>query len=311
MDLSLVIPVMNEEENLLELYLEIKESLKQSKLQFEIIFVDDGSSDNSVSIIRDVVHLDRRVHLVQLRRNFGQTAALAAGFERSTGKVIVALDADGQNDPQDILPLVYELKKGFDCVSGWRRDRKDKPVTRLLPSWIANRMILWATGIKIHDSGCTLKAYEGELLRSIPLYGEMHRLIPFYVHLAGGRIGELEVNHRARTKGISKYGLTRTFRVIQDVLVAKVQADFARRPMHLFGNIGLTAVILGVLCGISSVVLKILSIRDFIQTPLLLIASLFVLMGLQFALSGLIAEIILRRVNLGEKDRPYSVIADK
>ena len=311
MDLSLVIPVMNEEENLHELYLEIKESLKRSEMQFEVIFVDDGSSDNSVSIIREIINLDQRVHLVQLRRNFGQTAAMAAGFERSTGKVIVALDADGQNDPIDILPLVYELKNGFDCVSGWRRDRKDKAVTRLLPSWIANRMILWATGIRIHDSGCTLKAYDGDLLRSIPLYGEMHRLIPFYVHLAGGRITELVVNHRARTKGISKYGLSRTFRVIQDVLVAKVQADFARRPMHLFGNIGLTAVIMGVLCGISSVVLKILSIRDFIQTPLLLIASLFVLMGLQFALSGLIAEIILRRVNLGEKDRPYSVISDK
>jgi glycosyltransferase involved in cell wall biosynthesis len=310
-DLSLVIPVMNEEENLQELYLEIEESLKNSELQFEIIFVDDGSSDDSSSIIMEIVNRDHRVQLVQLRRNFGQTAAMAAGFERSTGKVIVPLDADRQNDPKDILPLVYELNKGFDCVSGWRKDRQDKAATRLLPSWIANRMIMWATGIRIHDSGCTLKAYDGDLLRSIPLYGEMHRLIPFYIHLAGGRIAELEVNHRARTKGISKYGLSRTFRVIQDVLVAKVQADFARRPMHLFGNIGLTAVIIGIFCGISSIILKILSIRDFIQTPLPLIASLFVLMGLQFALSGLIAEIILRRVNLGEKDRPYSVISNK
>ena len=311
MDLSLVIPVMNEEENLQELYVEILESLISTKISFQIIFVDDGSTDSSASIIRGLTTKDSRVHLVQLRRNFGQTAAMAAGFERSIGNVIVALDADGQNDPSDILPLMSELEKGFDCVSGWRRNRKDKAATRLLPSWIANKMILWATGIRIHDSGCTLKAYDGDLLRSIPLYGEMHRLIPFYVHLAGGRIGEMEVNHRARIKGISKYGLSRTFRVIQDVLVAKVQADFARRPMHLFGNIGLTAVSIGIFCGVTSVLLKILSIRDFIQTPLLLIASLFVLMGLQFALSGLIAEIILRRLNLGEKDRPYSILSEK
>jgi glycosyltransferase involved in cell wall biosynthesis len=309
--LSIVIPVFNEESNLEHLYKEICSTLDERPIACEVIFVDDGSTDQSVKIVENLIDTQPAHVLIRLRRNYGQTAAMAAGFEASKGLVVIPLDADGQNDPADIWRL-YDLQiQGFDCVSGWRKTRKDKAVSRKLPSVIANRLILWATGIRIHDSGCTIKAYNGELLRSIHLYGEMHRLIPFYIHLAGGTVTELEVNHRAREFGTSKYGISRTFRVIQDVLVAKVQADFARRPMHLFGNIGLISILLGAFAALTSIVLKMAEIRDFIETPLLQIASLLVVMGFQFALTGLLAEIVIRKVNLGADDRPYAIKESK
>ena len=310
-ELSIVVPVYNEEESLSNLYSELCVSLQRRDLASEIIFVDDGSSDQSVKVIQDLISEKPTHHLIELRRNYGQTAAMAAGFESSKGRVVIPLDADGQNDPADIWKLYDFLGDDFDCVSGWRKTRKDKTFSRKLPSAIANRLILWATGIQIHDSGCTIKAYNGELLRSIHLYGEMHRLIPFYIHLAGGMVTELEVNHRPRDFGSSKYGISRTFRVIQDVLVAKVQADFARRPMHLFGNIGLISIALGAFAAVTSLVLKISGTRDFIETPLLQIASLLVVMGFQFALTGLLAEIVIRKVNLGATDRPYVIKKSK
>jgi glycosyltransferase involved in cell wall biosynthesis len=306
-ELSIVVPVYNEEESLKNLYSELCVTLQRRDVTSEVIFVDDGSSDQSVEAIQNLISGNSTHHLIELRRNYGQTAAMAAGFESSKGRVVIPLDADGQNDPADIWKLYDFLGTDFDCVSGWRKTRKDKTFSRKLPSAIANRMILWATGIQIHDSGCTIKAYNGELIRSIQLYGEMHRLIPFYIHLAGGMVTEMEVNHRSRNFGSSKYGISRTFRVIQDVLVAKVQADFARRPMHLFGNIGLISVGLGTVAALSSVALKISGARDFTQTPLLQIASLLVVMGFQFALTGLLAEIVIRKVNLGAADRPYAV----
>lgn len=306
-DLSIVVPVFNEEDSIPKLYEELRAVLSLRSLNWEIIFIDDGSTDQSVRAIKDISSNDSLTRVIELRRNYGQTAAMAAGFENSLGRVVIPLDADGQNDPADIWKLYDYLGVDFDCVSGWRKSRKDKTLSRKLPSVIANKLILWATGIDIHDSGCTIKAYNGELLRSIHLYGEMHRLIPFYIHLAGGTVTEVEVNHRSREFGSSKYGISRTFRVIQDVLVAKVQADFARRPMHLFGNIGLISISLGIFAAIVGVILKISDIRDFIETPLLQIASLLVVMGFQFALTGLLAEIVIRKVNLGASDRPYAI----
>lgn len=307
-DLSLVIPVFNECESINSLYKEIRKVLDQRPLvSAEIIFVDDGSSDDSVSVINSMLIEDSRIIVIELRRNFGQTAAMAAGFERSSGRVVVPLDGDGQNDPNDIWKLIDVMGPNFDCVSGWRKQREDKALTRKLPSIVANKLIVWSTGIPIHDSGCTIKAYDGDLLRSIPLYGEMHRLIPFYIHLAGGNITEIEVNHRPRVAGKSKYGISRTFRVLQDVIVARVQSDFARRPMHLFGNIGLFAITLGFTSAALSLILKLFESKDFVQTPLLMVASLFILMGLQFGLTGLLAEIILRKLNLGTNDRPYKI----
>lgn len=310
-ELSIVIPVYNEEESLSILYSEICATLERRELSSEVIFVDDGSSDLSVKVIQELISGNVSHHLIELKRNYGQTGAMAAGFESSKGRVVIPLDADGQNDPADIWKLYDFLGDDLDCVSGWRKSRKDKTFSRKIPSAIANRLILWATGIQIHDSGCTIKAYNGELLRSINLYGEMHRLIPFYIHLAGGMVTELEVNHRSRDFGSSKYGISRTFRVIQDVLVAKVQADFARRPMHLFGNIGLISILLGFFAAVTSVILKISGTRDFIETPLLQIASLLVVMGFQFALTGLLAEIVIRKVNLGAADRPYVIKKSK
>jgi glycosyltransferase involved in cell wall biosynthesis len=310
MDLSIVVPVFNEEESVPGLHREIVDALStRADLTYEVIYVDDGSSDSSLDVLKGIASTDPNVSVVELSRNFGQTAAMYAGFQSSRGRVIVPLDADGQNDPQDILRLVDRLDEGFECVSGWRANRQDKGLSRRLPSAIANRLIVKATGVDIHDSGCTIKAYDGDLLRGIPLYGEMHRLIPFYVHLAGGKVTELPVNHRARTFGSSKYGIGRTFRVIQDITVAKVQADFARRPMHLFGNIGALLGVIGIALGILALVLKLTGVRDLVETPLLVLASLFVLAGLQLVISGLLAEIMIRRLNLGADDRPYRVRA--
>lgn len=307
-DLSVVVPVFNERESIPALHAEIVGALAaRPDWDCEIIYVDDGSTDGSLDVLARLAEGNHITTVVQLSRNFGQTAAMYAGFQASVGRVVVPLDGDGQNDPADIFMLVDRLDDGFDCVSGWRANRQDRALTRRAPSAIANRLIVKATGVDIHDSGCTIKAYDGELLRDIPLYGEMHRLIPFYVYLAGGQVTELPVNHRARTAGHSKYGITRTFRVIQDVTVAKVQADFSRRPMHLFGNLGAILGLVGLLLVLAAIVLKIAGVRDLVETPLLVISAIFLLAGLQLGLFGVLAEIMLRRLNLGAADRPYRI----
>lgn len=306
--MSIVVPVFNEAGSIVMLHGEIAAALDaRQNCAAEVIYVDDGSTDGSLQVLTDIARSDGRVRVIELSRNFGQTAAMYAGFQASGGRIVVPLDGDGQNDPADIFRLVDILNQGFDCVSGWRVERQERQVSRRLPSLIANRMIAWAAGVDIHDSGCTIKAYSGDLLRDIPLYGEMHRLIPFYVYLAGGRITELPVNHRARTAGVSKYGIGRTFRVVQDILVAKIQSDFSRRPMHLFGSLGLALGVVGFFLMLTAVVLKLTGVRDLVDTPLVVLASMFLLGGLQLALFGLLAEILLRRLNLGASDRPYRV----
>ncbi|MDA9802806.1 glycosyltransferase family 2 protein [bacterium] len=308
LDLSIVLPVKDESESLELLHDEIMESLaKRPKLSFEIIYVDDGSSDDSIEKLKLIASKTPEVIVAQFSRSYGQTAAMYAGFQLSVGKVVVALDSDGQNDPADIFRLVDELEQGYDCVSGWRVNRQEKSLARRLPSAMANRLIARASGVRIHDSGCTLKAYSGDLLREIPLYGDMHRLIPFYVHLAGGTVTELPVNHRVRYAGASKYGLTRTFRVIQDILVAKVQSDFARRPMHLFGSLALGVGLVGLCLTGLALLLKLIGLRDLVETPLLVIAAMTLLAALQLGLVGLLGEILLRRLTLGQSDNPYRI----
>lgn len=307
-DLSVVVPVFNEAGSVVALHAEIVAALAaRAAWDCEIIYVDDGSSDETLMELEGLAAGSSNTSIVQLSRNFGQTAAMYAGFQASVGKAVVALDGDGQNDPADIFVLVDQLGDGFDCVSGWRVDRQDKAFSRKIPSAVANWLIVRATGVDIHDSGCTVKAYDGDLIRSIPLYGEMHRLIPFYIHLAGGKVAEMPVNHRMRTAGKSKYGISRTFRVLQDVTVAKVQADFSRRPMHLFGNLGSILVLVAAILVLVALGLKLGGIRDLVETPLLIIAAVFLLSGLQLALFGLLAEIVLRRLTLGAADRPYRV----
>jgi glycosyltransferase involved in cell wall biosynthesis len=308
LDLSVVIPVFNEEESIGPLVAETLEALgARPEVDYEILLVDDGSSDGTARILADLAETHPCVRVIALSRNFGQTAAMRAGFESSVGEAIVPLDGDGQNDPADIYRLVDLLGEGYDCVSGWRADRQDPGFSRRLPSKMANNLISRATGVAIHDSGCTIKAYNGDLLREIPLYGEMHRLIPFYVYLAGGRITELEVKHRPRTAGESKYGIGRTFRVIQDITVAKFHRDFSQRPMHLFGNLGVLAAFVGVLLLVLAVILERTDTRDFMESPLPVLAAILILGGLQVVLFGLLAEILLRRINLGPGYRPYRV----
>ena len=308
LDLSIVLPVKDEVESLDPLHREIVEALGQRpEVSHEIIYVDDGSSDGSCETLMSLAAATPNVVVLQLSRSYGQTAAMYAGFQASVGRSVVALDADGQNCPSDIYGLVDVLNEGFDCVSGWRVNRQENAVLRRLPSAIANRLIAWVSGIPIHDSGCTLKAYSGELLRQIPLYGDMHRLIPFYIHLAGGSVTERPVSHRARSEGKSKYGIARTFRVIQDVLVAKVQSDFARRPMHLFGSLALLVTLFSILLGSTAVVLKVTGFRDLVETPLVVLAAMTLLAALQLALFGLLGEIILRKLTLGPNDKPFRV----
>lgn len=307
-DLSIVIPVYNEIDNLLPLDQELTISLAKMKgISHEVIYVDDGSTDGSLTKLHEIVAASPNRKLIEFSRNFGQTPALYCGFQESVGDVVIALDADMQNDPADIPRIYHEVLKGTDCVSGWRKSRQDKGISRKFPSWVANRLLAKATGVLIHDSGCTLKGYNGELIRSIPLYGEMHRLIPFYVFLAGGSISEIEVNHRMRIHGKSKYGISRTFRVLQDIIVARVQAEFAMRPMHLFGNLGMGSFLIGCFLFLIAIGLKLVGLRNFVETPLPTLSSLFVLAGLQIVAVGLLAEIIIRRMSLGGESRVYRV----
>jgi glycosyltransferase involved in cell wall biosynthesis len=306
LDVSVVIPMLNEEESILPLLDEISVSFESlPDCSYEVLVVDDGSIDGSADKVESRSLTDNRIRLLRLRRRFGQTAAMAAGIDKSRGKVVITLDADGQNDPQDIPRLLERMSDGFDCVSGHRMVRKDRFFSRKLPSVIANRIIRRVTNLEIHDFGCTLKAYEGELLRSIPIYGDMHRLLPFYVSLSGGRITEIPVNHRPRRFGTSKYGIARTFRVINDLLVAKVQGNFFSRPMHLFGNLGLGLLFLASLFVIAAIYMKLTGQRDFIESPLLLLSGICVLTGLQVMTTGFLAEIILRRFSFAAREQRY------
>ena len=246
--LSVIVPVFNEEESIMPLHQSLEGSLKSSQLPYEIIYVDDGSTDGTFLELQKVVRKSPYVHIVQLSCNFGQTAAISAGIAHSTGMFLVFMDGDLQNDPQDIPRLLEKLDEGYDIVSGWRRERKDARFRRKLPSWIANHLISWVTGVHLHDYGCTLKAYRREVFQHLRLYGEMHRFLPAYAALYGARSTELEVAHYPRRFGRSKYGISRTLRVILDLLGLKFQARFATKPMHGFGIPGLLWLLLSLLC---------------------------------------------------------------
>jgi glycosyltransferase involved in cell wall biosynthesis len=299
--------MLNEEDSILPLLVEIESVFSGiPKVAYEVIIVDDGSIDRSVERVKMQSRNDKRLILVELRRNFGQTAAMAAGIDRTRGKVIITLDADGQNDPKDIPKLLERFFEGFDCVSGLRINRQDRFLSRKLPSILANRIIKRVTKLEVSDYGCTLKVYNGDLLRSIPLYGDMHRLLPFYVALAGGNITEMPVNHRSRKFGTSKYGIGRTFRVINDLLVAKVQESFFTRPMHLFGNMAIGLLVISLVFGSGAVYLKMTGQKDFTQSPLLLASGICILTGLQFITTGLLSEIVLRRLSFASKEQRYA-----
>lgn len=295
MKLSVIIPLLNEQDSLRPLYNKLVKSVDfLARTDIEIIFVDDGSRDQSLALLRELSADDARVKVISFKRNFGQTAALSAGIKLAQGDIIVTMDADLQNDPADIHALYDKLGEGFDLISGWRKNRQDSFVVRTLPSWFANKIISWVTGVKLHDYGCTLKAYRKEILDSINLYGEMHRFIPAYAARVGAKITEMPVNHHAREFGQSKYTISRTFRVILDLLTVKFLNDYATKPMHFFGGFGIIFFFLGFLSFAGSLILRFDHIATLIETPLPLLSVFFVLIGFQFILMGLLAEMIMR-----------------
>jgi len=295
MKLSVVIPLFNEAGNIQQLIQEIEDTLSQANIEFEIIAVDDGSTDESYSILQEISNNNDRVKTIHLRTNYGQTAALSAGIDHASGDIIVSIDGDLENDPKDIPQLLNTLNGKYDVVSGWRKDRwSNKFLSRKIPSIIANWIIAKITGIPLHDFGCTLKAYRREAITSTQLYGNMHRYLPALVALNGGKITEIPISYRPRIHGKSKYGLSRTFTVMLDLIVLRYIHKYMNKPMHFFGGIGLISISLGCLSGFVAVLLKILQIRDFVATPLVLFASIFLIIGIQLVVFGALGEILMR-----------------
>lgn len=306
-DISVFLPVFNEEPNLLPLHAKLDEALKTLGRSAEIVYVDDGSTDASLRILRKLADLDPRVRVVALRRNYGQTAAMAAGIDAARGKVLIPMDADLQNDPADIARLLQKLEEGYDVVSGWRKNRKDKMFTRKIPSMMANRLISWIGGVPLHDYGCSLKAYRRESLQDVRLYGEMHRFIPIYAAWAGARVTEIPVEHHARTMGKSKYGLSRTIKVVFDLMTIKFMASYQTKPIYVFGTFGMLAFLISLLGGLYAVFLKIFHKADFVQTPLPILSIVMFAVGIQFLLMGLLAEMLVRTYHESQSKAIYAV----
>ncbi len=307
MYLSLVVPVYNEVENLTPLYERVREVLDPIGWTYELILVDDGSTDGSDRMLADLHAKDTRVKVLRFRRNFGQTAALAAGFDYAHGDIVVSLDGDMQNDPVDIPKLVAKLNEGYDLVNGWRLDRQDPFLNRRLPSQIANWIIGLTTQVKIHDYGCTLKVFRRDVVKNLKLYGEMHRFIPALVGDVGARITEMPVTHHPRKHGTSKYGLTRTLWVILDLLTVKFLSRYATRPSHLFGFVGLVAFFLG------SAITAVLGVQRLFfgmrlsERPLLWLGILLVVVGVQFVTTGLLAEMLARTYHESQEKSVYLI----
>ena len=306
-EVSVFLPVYNEEPNLRPLHAKLDAALRALGRSAEIVYVDDGSTDDSLKILREIAEMDRRVRVVALRRNYGQTAAMAAGIDAARGKVLIPMDADLQNDPADIQRLLDKLDEGYDVVSGWRKNRKDKMVTRKLPSMIANRLISWIGGVPLHDYGCSLKAYRRESLQDVRLYGEMHRFIPIYASWAGARVTEIPVEHHARTMGKSKYGLSRTLKVVFDLMTIKFMASYQTKPIYVFGSFGMLAFAISLLAGLYAVFLKIIHKADFVQTPLPILTIVMFAVGVQFLLMGLLAEMLVRTYHESQAKAIYAV----
>lgn len=293
-DVSVVVPIYNEVESLPHLIDAISSTLITSGLTYEMILVDDGSKDGSTQLLREQARLRTDLRAVLLRRNYGQTPAMAAGFNYARGRVVVTLDGDLQNDPADIPVLMTKLEDGYDLVSGWRKNRKDGAINRLLPSKIANWLIGKVTGVKLHDYGCSLKAYRSELVADMNLYGELHRFLPALAYIEGARITEIPVRHHARRFGKSKYGIGRTFRVLMDLLTIWFMKKFLTRPMHVFGLLGLASMFTGVLIGGYLTFVKLGLGEEIGNRPLLVLAVVLLLAGVQLFGFGLLAELLMR-----------------
>ncbi|MFP4297310.1 MAG: glycosyltransferase family 2 protein [Spirulinaceae cyanobacterium] len=306
-DLSVVIPIYNEIESLPQLIENLTTHLETLDLRYEILCIDDGSTDGSAQLLKKYAQTHPALRAILLRRNYGQTPAMAAGFNHARGQVIITLDGDLQNDPQDIPRLLAKLNEGYDLVSGWRKNRQDAALTRLLPSKIANWLIGSITGVKVHDYGCTLKAYRAELVADMNLYGELHRFLPALAFIEGARIAELPVHHHARQYGSSKYGLSRTFRVVMDLLTVYFMRKFLTRPMHVFGMLGIVTTVLGVVLGFYLTYVKLGLNQDIGDRPLLILVAILILTGVQMFSIGLLGELLMRTYHESQNRPIYRV----
>ena len=308
--LSLLIPCFNEEQSVDELMTEVFSVLDKNELDGEVIVVDDGSTDGTWPKLEAWAGRDSRLKLVRFRRNFGQTPAMVAGLDHARGEIIIPLDADLQNDPNSIPALLEKVDEGFDVVSGWRKDRQDTLLTRKLPSWVANWLISKVSGVRLHDYGCTLKAYRRETLDPVNLYGEMHRFIPIYASWSGARVTEVPVNHRARKYGQSKYGIMRTFKVILDLLVVKFLGSYGTKPIYFFGGLGFISILIGLLAAAYTLYEKFFRGVWAHRNPFLIIAVLMVIIGVQSIFLGLLAEIGIRTYHESQA-RPIYMVKER
>lgn len=309
LDLSVVVPIFNEVDSLVQLVDRIYQALEPCQLTFEIICVDDGSEDGSTELLKRMAMERPYLKAIVLRRNYGQTPALAAGFDYARGEIIITLDGDLQNDPADIPLLIEKINQGYDLVSGWRKNRQDNRWSRLLPSKVANWIIAGVTGVRLHDYGCSLKAYRSELVADMNLYGELHRFLPALAYIEGAKVSEIVVNHHPRRHGKSKYGLDRTIRVILDLFTVFFFKKFITRPMHIFGVAGMIGLLTGVAIGLYLTFVKIILGQSIGQRPLLILAILLVLMGVQLFCFGLLAELMIRTYHESQKRPIYRVRA--
>jgi glycosyltransferase involved in cell wall biosynthesis len=294
--LSITVPICNEAGNLGPLYERVRAAMEKLGKPWEMILVDDGSTDGSDELLDELADKDQRVKVIHFRRNFGQTAAMMAGFDHARGEVIIPMDGDLQNDPADISLLLEKLDQGFDVVSGWRKDRQDNAIKRNAPSIMANRLISFVSGVRLHDFGCSLKAYRREVVEGVRLYGEMHRFLPIYASWHGAAITEVVVRHYARTSGDSKYGLERVLKVIADLVTVKFLDRFQQKPMYLFGAVGLFFLMISGLTFLLAFYFKFLAAhpKSFVETPLPLITAVAGCAGVMCILMGLLAEMIVR-----------------
>ena len=292
--LSVVIPIYNEEGNIEKLHRELTEALVEIGREYEVIAINDGSQDRSYQMLNAVQARDPRWHIIHFRRNFGQTAAMAAGFDAARGEIVITIDADLQNDPRDIQLLLDKFEEGYDIVSGWRQDRKESFLLRRLPSMLANQLISRSTGVKLHDYGCTLKAYHFDVVKGVQLYGELHRFIPALASQMGVRVAEAPVKDRARNWGSSKYGFSRTFKVVLDLIVVVFILSYFNRPLYVFGAAGFLVGGVGSLLGAYLTVFKLLTENKIGDRPLLQLAALLMVLGVQFVSTGIVADMIMR-----------------
>ncbi|NIP26208.1 MAG: glycosyltransferase [Phycisphaerae bacterium] len=309
-EVSVVVPLLNEQDNISPLYEQITQTLTDGH-DYEIIFVDDGSTDESFNILSRLQKADNKTRVIRFRKNFGQTAALAAGFAHAQGNIIVAIDADLQNDPADIPKMIDKLHEGFDVVSGWRKKRHDNAITRLIPSKIANWLIAKITRVKLHDFGCTLKVYRREVLAETKLYGEMHRFIPALASWNGASICEMVVNHRPRTAGAAKYGLNRTMKVVLDLITVKFLGSFSTKPIYIFGGLGVLSALASIASGLVVLYQKFISATPLPmnRNPLLVLTAMLITTTVQLILMGLLAELLVRTYHESQ-NRPTYVIKE-